>query len=266
MSIFIMCCNRYDNAVSSTRRSVKMRLKDKVAIVTGGANGIGEATVKEMVREGASVLIADLNEEKGIKLAEELNNVIFLKTNVALEEDVKDMIRKIEHTFGRLDVLFNGAGLNIMEKTDRIRVDNVKRVIDVNIIGAILTSKCALELFKKMGSGSIINTASIWGHIGEVKNLAYTASKAGLINMTKTLALEYAKYNIRVNSVSPGFIDTSFVDQDEEVIKRHLESKIPLARLGKTEEVAKLVTFLASDEASYITGADFKIDGGYLAK
>lgn len=243
-----------------------MRLKDKVAIVTGGASGIGAATVREMIKEGANVLIADLNEDLGDKLAKELNNVVFLKTNIALEEDVKNMVKKVEHTFGRLDILFNCAGLNIAERTDYLTIDNVRRIIDINLIGSILTSKHTLGIFKKTKSGSIINSASIMGHVGQTRSLAYSASKAGVINMTKTFALEYAKYNIRVNSVSPGFIDTPFLVQNKEVIKHLIESLLPLTRLGKPEEVAKAVTFLASDDASYITGADIQIDGGYLAK
>jgi len=251
-----------------------MRLKDKVAIVTGGASGIGAATVREMIREGASVLIADLNEDLGNKLAKELSNVIFLKTNIISEEEVEAMIKKVEQTFGRLDILFNSAGLNIVEKRNQLMMDSMRHVIDVNLLGSILTSKRVLENFDKKRGGSIINTASVLGHVGQIRNLAYTASKAGIINMTKTLALEYAKYNIRVNSISPGFIDTPFLADSieasfsahEEVIKQHLESQIPLARLGRVEEVAKVVIFLASDDASYITGTDFQIDGGYLAK
>jgi len=243
-----------------------MRLKGKVAIVTGGASGIGAATVREMIKEGASVLIADLNEELGNKLAKELDNTICLKTNIALEEDVKNMVKEIELTFGRLDILFNCAGLNIAERTDYLKIDNVRHIININLIGSILTSKHTLGIFKKTKGGSIINSASIMAHTGQIRNLAYSASKAGIINMTKTLALEYAKYNIRVNSISPGFIDTPFLAQNKEVIQNYIESLLPLARLGKPEEVAKVVTFLASDDASYITGADFRIDGGYLAK
>ena len=242
-----------------------MRLKGKVAIVTGGASGIGAATASEMIREGASVLIADLNEELGNEFANKLDNAIYLKTNIALEDDVEKMVKKAELTFGRLDILFNSAGLNIIEKRDQLATDDVRRVIDVNLIGTILTSKNTLDIFKKTGGGSIINTASILGHVGQIRNLAYTASKAGVINVTKTLALEYAKYNIRVNSISPGFIDTPFLAH-EPAIKQHLESLIPFNRLGKPEEVAKVVIFLASDDASYITGSDFRVDGGYLAK
>ena len=242
-----------------------MRLKDKVAIVTGGASGIGAATVKEMVKEGASVLIADVNDELGNELAEELSNTVYLKTDISSEEDVKNMVAKAEHTFGRLDILFNCAGINITEKRDRITIDNVRRIIDINLMGTILTTKYALEVFKKARSGNIINTASIMGYIGQIRNLPYNASKAGIINMTKTLSLEYAKYNIRVNCISPGFIRTPFTGH-EEAIKQRLESLIPLGRLGDPEEVAKVVVFLASDDASYITGTDFKVDGGYLAK
>jgi len=242
-----------------------MSLDGKVAIVTGGASGIGEVTAREMVKVGASVLIADLNAEAGYILAEELDNTIYLKTDVTSPTDVQNMIKKVVQQFGRLDILFNSAGITITEKRDQFEVDIVRRVIDINLIGSMLTSKSALEIFKKQRSGSIINTASVLGHVGQIRNLGYTASKAGVINMTKTLALEYAKYNIRVNSVSPGFIKTPFTGH-EDAITQHLESRIPLARLGEPEEVAKVVIFLASDDASYVTGTDFKIDGGYLAK
>ena len=252
--------------IGINQRSVAMmRLVGKVAIVTGGASGIGATTVREMVKEGANVLIADLNEEAGNKLADELKNTVYLKTDIVAEEDVKNMIQKVDQTFGQLDILFNSAGINVTEKRDQFAIDTVRRVIDVNLIGSMLASKYTLEIFKKMRNGSVINTSSILGHVGQIRNLAYTASKSGIINMTKTLALEYAKYNIRVNSISPGFIKTSFTGH-EEAIQQHLESRVPLARLGEPEEVAKVVIFLASDDASYITGADFKIDGGYLAK
>ena len=242
-----------------------MRLKDKVAIVTGGASGIGATTVKEMIKEGASVLIADVNDERGFKLAEELNNTVYLKTDITNEADVKNMVTKVEQVFGGLDILFNCAGVNIIEKRDRITIDNVRHIIDINLMGTILASKYALEIFKKTKRGNIINTASIMGHIGQIRNMAYNASKAGIISLTKTLALEYAKYNIRVNSISPGYIKTPLTDDHEEAITQHLESQIPLARLGNPEEVAKMVIFLASDDASYITGTDIKVDGGYLA-
>jgi len=242
-----------------------MRLKNKVAIVTGGASGIGAAAVREMISEGAHVLIADLN-EAAEELTKELDNTIFLKTNIGLEEDVKHMFEQVEATFGRLDILFNSAGINTMEKIDQLIIDNVRRIIDINLTGTILTSKYSLKLFKKTRSGSIINTASVLAHVGQVKNLAYAASKAAIVNMTKTVALEYAKYNIRVNSISPGFIDTPFLGDDKELLKSYLEQAIPFARLGRPEEVAKVVTFLASDDASYITGADLQIDGGFLAK
>jgi len=243
-----------------------MRLKDKVAIVTGGASGIGKATAREMVREGAMVLIADLDDEAGQTLAEELNNTIYLKTNVTSFDDVKHMMNKIDQEFGRLDILFNSAGINVTEKRNQFAIDTVRNVIDINLVGSMLTSKSAEEIFKKQRSGSIINTASVLGHIGKIRSLAYTASKAGIINMTKTLALEYAKYNVRVNTISPGYINTPFLDESRELIETYIQSLIPLARLGAPEEVAKMVVFLASDDASYITGADFKIDGGYLAK
>jgi len=239
-----------------------VRLKDKVAIVTGGASGIGKASARELVKEGARVLIADLNDEAGDVLA----NTIYLKTDVTSPVDVEKMINMVDQQFGRLDILFNCAGINITEKRSQFAIDTVRNVIDINLIGSMLTSKSAEAVFKKQRSGSIINIASVLGHIGKIRSLAYTASKAGIINMTKTLALEYAKYNVRVNTISPGYIDTSFLDENREVIETYIQSLIPLARLGKPEEVAKMVVFLASDDASYITGADFKIDGGYLAK
>ena len=243
-----------------------MRLKDKVAIVTGGASGIGRATVCEMVREGANVLIADLNDEAGGALAGELNNTIYVRTNITSPTDVEKMIKILNQEFGRLDILFNSAGINVTEKRNQFAIDTARSIIDINLIGSMLTSKSVEEIFKKQRSGSIINIASVLGHIGKIRSLAYTASKAGIINMTKTLALEYAKYNVRVNTISPGYVDTPFLDENREMIETYIQSLIPLARLGKPEEVAKMVIFLASDDASYITGADFKIDGGYLAK
>ncbi len=243
-----------------------MRLKDKVAIITGGTGGIGAATARDMVNEGAKVIIADLNDELGESLAKELNNTIYVHTNVKREADVKKMIDKAECEFGKIDILFNNAGINIMGAMENITIQDWNSVFSVNLLGVFLCSKYVVKAFKKHGGGSIINCASVLGHVGQTKNAAYTACKAAIINYTKTIALEYAKNNIRVNSISPGYIDTPFLDGNREIIKVHLVSILPLARLGRAEEVAKAVVFLASDDASYITGADLLIDGGYAAK
>ncbi|TVR91504.1 MAG: glucose 1-dehydrogenase [Spirochaetaceae bacterium] len=245
-------------------------LAKKVAIVTGGASGIGEATVRQMVREGAKVLIADLNTEAGEKLASELNSggdtkATFFKVDVTQEDQVKALVQKAKSEFGGLDIVFNNAGIGHTGEAHEYTLEDWNKVVSINLTGVFLVAKHAIGAMLEKGSGAIVNCASILGNVGQAQTAAYSAAKGGVKNLTKTLALEYAEQGIRVNSVSPGYIDTPILAEAPEELKQVLVSRHPLGRLGRPEEIAAAVVFLASDQASFITGADLLVDGGYTA-
>lgn len=246
-----------------------MKLKNKVAMVVGGSRGIGAAAARHMFEEGAYIIIADINETKGQKLADELasgeKKSIFIKTDITKEEEVKILFEKSIDYFSRIDILFNSAAVGHMSKIKEHNLKDWNKVLAVNLTGSFLTAKHAVPEMIKSGGGSIINCASILGDIGQEETAAYSTSKSALINFTKTLALECTGYGIRVNAVSPGYIETPITSSLNAEAKRYLASLHPLGRLGKPEEVAKAVTFLASDEASFITGTNLIVDGGYTA-
>jgi NAD(P)-dependent dehydrogenase (short-subunit alcohol dehydrogenase family) len=252
------------------RGAFRMKFKDRVAIVTGGASGIGEFTVREMVKEGARVIIADLNDAEGIALAQELNqekqNVIYSHVDVTNELAVEHMVNLAVSEFGSLDILFNNAGVGTAYPTTDLPLEDWRKVLSINLDGVFLASKHAIRMMKKSGGGSIVNNASILGHVGQKHSAAYSASKGAVINLTKALAIEFAMENIRVNAVCPGYIDTPFISHFDEKKKDQLVSLHPLGRLGKPEEIAKAVIFLSSDDASFITGTSLLVDGGYTAQ
>ncbi|HSO59386.1 MAG TPA: glucose 1-dehydrogenase [Paenisporosarcina sp.] len=244
-----------------------MRLQDKVAIVTGGASGIGEFTVREMLKQGAKVVIADFNDAGGQQLAEELGeNVTFIHVDVSNEEQVEAMVKHSVDTFGKVDILFSNAGIGSVGSTHELTLEEWNKTISVNLSGVFLCAKYALKEMVKQGSGSIVNCASILGHVGQAATASYAAAKGGVVNMTRALALEYASQGIRVNAVCPGYIKTPLLDQLDDEMMQHLVSLHPLGRLGESHEVANAVVFLASDEASFITGANLLVDGGYTAQ
>jgi len=239
--------------------------------VTGGGTGIGRATSLLFVQEGARVVVADLNERAGqetvAKIADAGGNAIFVKTDVADEAQVENMVNEAVSRYGTIDILFANAGvLEMAPAVDLCRNDWYK-VIDVNLTGVFLCAKHAIPVMQRNGGGSIINTASIAGLVGFGNAPAYTASKGGVILLTKTLALDYAKDNIRVNAVCPGAIRTPMLTEGavsemiDDLAKLH-----PLGRIGEPAEVAAAVLFLASDESSFITGTSLVVDGGYTAQ
>ncbi len=244
-----------------------MRLQDKVAIVTGGASGIGEFTVREMLKQGAKVVIADFNDAGGQKLADELGeNVSFIHVDVSNEEQVEAMVKHSVDTFGKVDILFSNAGIGSIGSTHELTLEEWDKTISINLSGVFLCAKYALKEMVKQGSGSIVNCASILGHVGQAATASYTAAKGGVVNMTRALALEYASKGIRVNAVCPGYIKTPLLDQLDDEMMQHLVSLHPLGRLGESHEVANAVVFLASEEASFVTGANLLVDGGYTAQ
>ncbi len=245
------------------------RLEGKVAIVTGGASGIGKATVEAFVKEGAKVVISDIAD--GTALAEDLNkegdNAIFVEADVTDEEETKALINKTVKKFGKLDIVFANAGIGGMKLVHEESFEDWKKVLSVNLDGVFLLNKYAIEQMLKQGKGgSIINNDSIHGFVGKQGVGSYAASKGGVKLLTQTAGIEYGKENIRVNCVNPGYIETPLLKDLDKKMKKALVDLHPIGRLGRPEEVANAVVFLASDEASFVTGTTLLVDGGYTAQ
>jgi NAD(P)-dependent dehydrogenase (short-subunit alcohol dehydrogenase family) len=249
-----------------------MRLLGKTAIITGGGGGIGRSTAIRFAKEGARVAVADIDstigEETVRLIKEEGGDAIFVKTDVTDSEQIKALINTTTSTFGALHIMFNNAGVGNSEVLSvDLSEEEWDRVIDINLKGVFLGIKYAVPEFIKAGGGAIINTSSLLGLKGQKYVSAYNASKAGVVMLTQNASLEYGKYNIRVNAIAPGVIDTPIIDhwkQDER--KWPIISRAnALRRIGTPDEVANAVLFLASDEASFITGTTLSVDGGGLA-
>jgi len=234
------------------------RVAGKVVLISGGARNIGGASARQLVAEGASVVIGDLLDDEGAALAAELGSAArYVHLDVTSEEDWEAAVAFAVAEFGKLDVLFNNAGIFNGGQLQRYKRSQWQEMLDVNLTGAFLGAKAAADAIIAAGGGSIINTSSIEGLRGTPWAHGYVASKWGLTGLTKSLAMELAPHGIRVNSIHPGRISTPATDQmPEDLIP------IPLGRPGKPEEVAAFVVFLASDESSFSTGAEFVVDGG----
>jgi NAD(P)-dependent dehydrogenase (short-subunit alcohol dehydrogenase family) len=257
-----------------------MKLKDKVSIVTGAASGIGKATAVNFAREGAAVMCADVNTEGAEAVARQIadtgGQASSIKCNVAKEEDIKEMVGQTVARWGRLDVLYNNAGIGFGMPVTQVPVEEWDRLMGVNLRGVYLGCKHAIPEMLKNGGGSIVSTASDAGLRGSAFLSAYCASKGGVVMLTKSLAVEWAAEGIRINCVCPGVIQTPILDpfiiQMQQLTGESPERQWdrmgrmhPLGRVGQPEEVAKAVTFLASDEASFITGVALPVDGGLEA-
>jgi NAD(P)-dependent dehydrogenase (short-subunit alcohol dehydrogenase family) len=248
-----------------------MRFEGKVAIVTGGASGIGRATAELLAREGAKVLIADRSEQ-GEQVAAALRaeglELWFQPVDVAAEEQVAGMVRVALERWGRLDVMVANAGISGRGSADGTALADWERVMGVNLTGVFLCAKHAIPAMRLGGGGAIVSTASIIGLVGFPGALPYAAAKGAVVNMTRSMALDCAKDRIRVNAVCPGFISAPTSGEMREG-QRHADYLIslhPLGRLGEAEDVAKAIAFLASDDASFITGTSLVVDGGYTAR
>jgi 3-oxoacyl-[acyl-carrier protein] reductase len=248
-----------------------LRLQGKAAIVTGAGRGIGKAIARKFLQEGAEVLICDLDpgrvEDARGELAA-LGAVHGEVADVTSREEVEELVGRARREFGRIDVLVNNAGVALYERFLEITDKDWNDTLAVNLTGVFLCSQVVAREMKERGSGAIVNMASTNGILGEPGLAPYNASKAGVVLLSKTMAIELAPHNIRVNSVCPGFILTDLALEggmsEEEV--RDYTSKIPLNRYGRVEEVANAFAFLASDEASFITGTELVVDGGQICQ
>lgn len=241
------------------------RLDGKVALITGGAGGNGAATARSFVEEGARVAVADVASEPGKALASELGEAAhYLSLDVTSEADWSSGVAEVRDRFGRLDVLINNAGILKFGGVESTSLDDYMTVIRVNQIGTFLGMRAAVPVMKDVGGGSIVNVSSVEGIRGSAGLVAYCASKFAVRGMTKSAAVELGSSGIRVNAVEPGVIDTPMVRAQglEGMDLDGLFGKIPVARVGRTKDIAGLMVFLASEESSYFTGADFVIDGG----
>ncbi len=250
------------------------RLAGKVALVTGGASGLGAAIVRRFVAEGAKVVIADIDDETGRHLASDLGPATFhVWLDVANEAAWGAAIAKAQEGFGRLDVLVNNAGIALLKGIEDTTLAEWRRVLAVNLDGVFLGCKAALPAMKAVGGGSIVNLSSVAGLTGAPNLAAYSASKGGVRLLTKSVALYCAKagYGIRCNSVHPVFVNTPMFDnmlaglKNPPRAREGLAASVPLGRIAEPEDVVGIVVFLASDEARFVTGAEFAIDGGFTA-
>lgn len=246
-------------------------LKGKVAIVTGAAKGIGKSTALLFAKEGAKVVVSDIDVENGKKVVEAIKKdggeAIFVKADASKAEDNKMLVKKTVDTFSKLDIAVNNAGIGgPLAKTAEYPIDGWDEVISLNLSGVFYGTKYQIAEMLKNGGGSIVNIASILGQVGTANSPAYVAAKHGVVGLTKTAAVEYAKENIRVNSVGPAYIKTPLLDPLDDETLEYLVSQHPIGRLGEPEEVAEIILWLASDKASFVTGNYYAVDGGYLSK
>ena len=241
-------------------------LENKNIIVTGASGGIGNSIVEKLNECGANVLASGTRLEKLEELKSKFNNIKILKFDISQSDKIEEFIDNAANELGGLDCIVNNAGITQDNLAIRMSIDEWKKVIDINLTSTFLMSKFAIKKMLKNKKGKIINITSVVGHTGNLGQANYTASKAGLVAMSKSLAIEYAKKNINVNCISPGFIKTAMTDKIDEKFKEIIVSKIPSARLGEPEDIANAVLFLASDNSNYINGETLHVNGGmYMA-
>ena len=254
------------NNINDEEGCFKMgKLQDKVVVITGGAQGMGELHAKKAIAEGAKIVITDINDELGQKTANSLgDDVLFIKHDVSKETDWNHVIQEVMNKWNRIDVLVNNAGITYNKTIDQISLEDYMKIVNINQVSVFLGIKTVSKIMKSQKQGSIINISSMNGLVGGA--IGYTDTKFAVRGMTKAAAKELSPYNIRVNSVHPVVIKTPMLEQDDvkEAVKE-FEKTIPMRRVAQPEEVSNLVCFLGSDDASYSTGSEFVIDGGITA-
>ncbi|TDS11066.1 SDR family NAD(P)-dependent oxidoreductase [Sphingobacterium paludis] len=245
------------------------QLENKVAIVTGGASGIGKAIVEAFLKAGAKVVVSDLNESLGHELvnADKDGRIVFIKADSSSPEDNEKIVNAAVENFGALHIAVNNAGIGgAAAIVGEYPLDSWNKVIDINLNGVFYGMHYQLPEIEKVG-GSIINVASILGAVGFAQSSAYVAAKHGVVGLTKSAAWEYGTRNVRINAIGPGFISTPLInDHLDQGTQDYLASQHAMQRLGRPEEVAELTLWLASDKSSFVTGSYYPVDGGYLAK
>jgi len=247
-----------------------MRLQNKVALITGGGNGIGRQSALQFAKEGAKIAVVDLDEKSGRETASMIRDAIFVRADVSKARDCQQMVEAAEKAFGKLNVLFNNAGVMLAKDDDAISTEEEvwDVTLDVNAKGVFLGCKYGIPALRRAGGGSIINTASFVARLGAATpQIAYTASKGAVLSMTRELAIIHAREKIRVNALCPGPLKTEllmkFLNTEAKLNRRLVH--LPMGRFGEAEEIARAALFLASDESSYITGSEFMVDGGLTA-
>lgn len=250
-----------------------MRLENKVAVVTGGAQGIGQAVVQKFVAEGARVALLDIDEPRGRAEAERHGDAVrFIRCDITREADVAAAIAGTVEAFGKLDILVNNAGVNTYFDATTMTEDEWEKVFAVDLKGAWLCCKHALPHMREQGSGAIVNIASIHAFMTTYNQFPYAAAKSGMVGMTRSLALDFGKYQVRVNAICPGWVRTQLVDEwlelqpEGKAAEQRVLDQQPLGRMATPMEIANFVAFVASDEASFMTGAALLIDGGLSAR
>jgi NAD(P)-dependent dehydrogenase (short-subunit alcohol dehydrogenase family) len=245
----------------------------KVALVTGGTSGIGKTTAIEFARAGAQVVVSGRREKEGAEVVAEIKKLggaaAFIRADVSKEGDVKAMVDFTVATYGRLDIAFNNAGVEWMGPLDQATEAEYRRVFDINVWGVLSSMRYEIPAMLKSGGGAIVNTSSVAGHVGMAQVSIYIASKHAVEGLSKSVALEFAKQNIRVNTVAPGPIATDMVDRfagKEGPMLDHLKSLVPLGRIGDSEQIAAAVLYLSSDDAKFTTGTSLVVDGGVIAQ
>lgn len=244
------------------------KLQDKVVVITGGISGIGKASAELFASEGAKLVLVDLDETKGKEVVSELedkgHDAIFVQADVTSEEDAKNVFSKAVEKHGQIDVLFNNAGIGASKPTHEVSFEEYRKTVNVDLDGVFLFAQNAIKQMRNQPNGGVIvNTASMYGWIGAPGSAAYNAAKGGVVNLTRSLGVEYASENIRVNALCPGYIDTPIIPEE---MKAPLRQATPMGRLGLSEEMPKAALFLASDDSSFMTGQSLIVDGGFTAQ
>jgi 3-oxoacyl-[acyl-carrier protein] reductase len=245
-----------------------MRLQGKIALITGGGNGIGRETAFVFAREGARVAVADYDATAGLSVVDELRSrggeAVFVQVDVSNWNSVQAMVAEVVECLGGIDILVNNAGITQDAMLSKMTVEQWQRVIDVNLNGVFYCTKAVAPLLVQQGSGKVINTSSVVGVHGNIGQTNYAATKAGVIGMTKTWAKELGFKGVNVNAVAPGYIETGMVAKVPEKVLALMVEKVPLRRLGAPEDIANAYLFLASDESNYVNGTILEVNGGLV--